>query len=153
MRKGGGKSKGSAFERDIAKKIVKAFKGFGIKQRDCWRSVLSGGHVISAGDLVMSDRLLELFPYAVECKFYKRVDWWHFLMPGSKKRKTWKEWKWVGQAIEGSKKRKGLLPLLIVKENHGPTVVVRTPKASESGWWYEQLDDFLKDAVEIAKRK
>jgi hypothetical protein len=151
MRKGGGKGKGSGFEREIAKKIVKSFKKFEIKQRECWRSVLSGGHIISAGDLYMSDRLMKLFPYAVECKFYRRVDWWHFLMPYHKKRKTWKEWQWLGQAVEGAAKIKGLKPILIIKANHGPTIVVSPPRPSESGWTYRLLDEFLKDAVREAE--
>src|SRR6266700_4957618 len=110
MRVGGGKGKGSGFERQIAKKIVRAFRSFGIKQRECWRSVLSGGHEISAGDLYMSDRLVKLFPFAIECKFYRRIDWWHFVLSHNKKRNKWKEWKWLEQAIEGASKRKGLLP-------------------------------------------
>jgi hypothetical protein len=150
-----GKGKGSAFERRIAKDIVKAFKKKfpWVSQRHCWRSVLSGGHEMSAGDLEMSPEMERLFPYAVECKFHKKVNWWHFLLPpGSKSfKKTWPEWQWVAQACEGARKRKGLKPLLVVHGNRGPILVVRTPRADETGWWFELWKDFLKRVVSEAQ--
>jgi hypothetical protein len=118
MRKGGGHAKGAHFERVVAKLIVKAFKKFKINQRECWRSVNSGGHIIAAGDLEMSDRLMKLFPYAVECKFHRKIKWQNFLL-GARAKKS-QEQKWLVQAIEGSKKIKGLYPLLVMKENNGP---------------------------------
>lgn len=122
MRRGGGHAKGAGFERRIAKLIVKAFKQHGIKQRECWRSVLSGGHIISYGDLEMSDRLLDLFPFSVECKFRKKIRWERYLTVPSARHKSWEEWKWVTQAEEGAAKRtdRNLIPLLVLKENRGP---------------------------------
>ena len=150
MRVGGGHGKGSGFERKIAKEIVKAFrKEFKwVQQRDCWRSVLSGGHEMSAGDLRMTPEFQKLFPFAVECKFYKKIDWWKFLLM---EKKPGKEWKWVRQACDGARKCKGLLPLLVMKSNHGPIIVCRPPKAGESGWWFELWSDFLKREVKLAK--
>ena len=95
MKSGSGKKKGSAFERQIAKLIVHAFHEHGIKQRECWRSTLSGGHEMSCGDLYLSDRLAKLFPFAVEAKCYRKIDWQNFLIPRKYRKKSWKEWQWV----------------------------------------------------------
>ena len=155
MKKGGGHGKGSSFERKIAKDIVKAFrkKFKWVKQRDCWRSVLSGGHEMSAGDLRMTPEFQKLFPYAVECKFYRKIDWWKFLL--TKKKPLGKEWRWVRQAVEGSLKgqRDHLMPLLVMKANFGPTIVCRPPRASEGGWRFDLWKDFLEEAVRYASGK
>lgn len=153
MRKGGGHAKGAAFERDTAKAIVKAFKSFGIVQRDCWRSVLSGGHSMSSGDLEMTPRMEELFPYSVECKFHKKIDWWHFLVDAGKREKSWKEWQWVAQAIEGAKKRPKLDPLLVIKENRSPIFAMKVDWTGEFEPSVLLWRDFLKDAVLRATAK
>ena len=120
MRKGGGKAKGSAFERKIAKYIVRAFKGFGITQRDCWRSVNSGGHEIAWGDLELSPKLEELFPYVVECKFRRKIKWQHFL---ERKPKS-EEMNWIAQVLQDvNRANRSLIPLLVMKENFGPIYV------------------------------
>ena len=146
------KGKGSGFEREVAKKIVKAFRKFGIHQRECWRSTLSGGHMIAAGDLAMSDKLIALFPYACEIKFYKKIHWWHLLIPASKKTRAWKEHQWLVQAVDGSKKRIGLLPLLIMKENHGPTMAAYMPtdRNPYHKWAFMEFKEFLRQAVDAA---
>jgi hypothetical protein len=146
MRKGGGHSKGSEFERKIAKDIVKAFKSFGVKQRECWRSVLSGGHAIACGDLEMSERLLQLFPYAIECKFYKKIRWENFLLNNW----TSKEMKWLLQAKAGadkaSKEGYSLQALLVMKANHTPIYVMNPSSRNILVPWTK----FLKNAVEDA---
>jgi hypothetical protein len=116
-RGGSGHRKGASFERVIAKLIVKAFKHHGIEQRECWRSVMSGGHEMSSGDLTLSDRLAKLFPWSVECKFHKHVIWPNFWM-ALRYRRPCREQRWLAQAIEGANKRSDLSPLLVVKENH-----------------------------------
>jgi len=152
MRKGGGHAKGAAFERLIAKQIVKAFKGFGMRQRDCWRSVLSGGHSMSSGDLEMSSAMEKLFPYSVECKFRKKIRWEHFLM-----KKKSEESSWVDQTVESARKRKGLIPILVMKANHQPILVLYPingaslhPVLSNThGYWKLMLwSKFLKRAVQ-----
>ena len=81
MRAGGSKAKGSSFERVVAAEILKA-AGKPFKKTDCYRTPLSGGHVFSSkespSDLVISKRLLKRFPFAVECKNYKKLDLQHF---------------------------------------------------------------------------
>lgn len=124
-----GHRKGASWERRVAKQIVKAFNDAGnkkITQRDCWRSIGSGSHVIAAGDLEMSDRLLKLFPFAVECKSYRKIEWRNFLT----KNKKSKEMKWITQAIEGGDKLRKMMPkigaqalLLIRHSNHGMWVM------------------------------
>ncbi len=158
MKKGGGKSKGSSFERSIAKKIVKGFKSFGIEQRECWRSVLSGGHEISAGDLYLSNRLMKLFPWAVECKFRKKIRWENFLLGDGKS----EEVKWVRQALDGAKKIEGLSALLVLKANHCPIFVIKKVQKDlgkpvlfllDTWWVVQPWLKFIKDAVEEAKLK
>jgi hypothetical protein len=122
MKSGSGKKKGSAFEREVAKLIVRAFSKHEIKQRECWRSCLSGGHEMSCGDLYLSDRLAKLFPWAVECKFYRKILWQNFLMDPESRKKSWKELQWLKQAEDAvaAKPGIGLEPLLVMKENRGP---------------------------------
>jgi len=151
MKSGGGKKKGSAFERLVAKQIVKTFRHYGIKQHECWRSVLSGGHVMSSGDLAMSDRLLELFPYSVECKFRKRIYWERFLIKRDLRMSSWEEWKWVEQAKEGALKREGLHPILVLKENHGPIYVMNMLDSKRPV--LRTLNDFLRPFKKDKKAK
>lgn len=160
MRKGGGHAKGAHFEREIAKAIVKAFKKakFKVVQRDCWRSVLSGGHSMSSGDLEMSAKMEELFPYSVECKFRKKINWENFLLGNQKS----EEVKWLKQAEEGATKRKGLEPLLVLKAN-GKKVLVLFPEDSdcEGGllygprYSYKVLPwkKFIKHAIYLAETR
>lgn len=151
MRPGGGHSKGSAFERQIAKDIVKAFKKFGVEQRDCWRSVLSGGHEMSAGDLEMTPKMEALFPNCVECKFHKKIEWWRYL--AAKTKPSWKEIQWLEQAREGAKKRKGMAPLLVMKENRGPVFAMYNFAEGEEGPFLMPWKAYLRIFVEKAKRE
>ncbi len=146
MRKGGGHAKGAHFERVIAKLIVKAFKKQKIEQRECWRSVLSGGHVMSSGDLEMSARLMKIFPFSVECKFRKKIKWQNFLL-GDRAKKS-EEQKWLKQAVDGAKKIEDLHPLLVMKENRGPIYAMgpdlKLIKFKEFVKWVAETRDFLK---------
>jgi hypothetical protein len=163
VRKGGGHAKGSEFERSIAKQIVKAFRKHGVTRQDCWRSVLSGGHVMSAGDLVMTPKLEGLFLRCVECKHYRQIDWWHFLVAPERRHKAWKETQWISQAKAGAVKRRiearkqGLqyweviAPLLIVKGGNVKTTFAYGPYVGEdsSRWRLLPLTEFLTDVVEM----
>lgn len=149
MRKGGGKSKGSAFERKVAKMIAAAFRNFGIHQRECWRSVLSGGHKISCGDLTLSPRLEKLFPFSIECKHIKRIHFERFLFPPYYRKSSWPEWQWVAQAEGDVKKRPELKPLLVMKSNTSKVLVLYK---NEFGYRMVEFADFLKRAVRQAKK-
>jgi hypothetical protein len=146
MRKGGGKAKGSAFERQIAKDIVKAFSKQGITQRDCWRSINSGGHVIACGDLEMSEKLMAMFPYSVECKFRKKIKWQNFMLAGHTE-----ESDWFLQARAGALKIKGLDPLLVMKENFGPIYAMHLGYGSPM--LLTKWKQFLTNAVKEANKK
>lgn len=153
-----GKGKGSGFEREVAKLIAKAFAPFGIKQQECWRSVLSGGHSMSCGDLVLSARLEAMFPYAVECKWWKEIDWIHFLVSPSKREKHWKETKWVKQAQDSVEKRPELIPLLVMKENRGKIWAFHPLHVDSSlpgvhGWRFELFSSLLKRKVREAENE
>lgn len=110
-----GKGKGSAFERKIAKEIVKAYSKFGITQKDCWRSTLSGGHPRAAGDLEISERLAKIFPFCLEMKHRKKIRFENFLMD-----KRCEENRWVKQTLEGAEKTNGMTPVLVVRANNLP---------------------------------
>lgn len=158
-KKRGKRGKGSAFEREVAKLIVKAFAPFGIKQRECWRSVMSGGHSMSCGDLDLSDRLEKMFPYAVECKFWKQIDWIHFLVRPDKRKAAWKETQWVQQAVSSVKDRPELIPLLVMKENRGKIwafypvqmTSVKDYNWGVYGWKFTQFANLLKMRVRMAQ--
>lgn len=110
-----GHGKGSAFERKIAKEIIKAYRKAGwrdLTQNDCWRSVLSGGHDMSAGDLRMSSQMMRLFPFAVECKHRKKIRIENFFVEDLTEEK-----KWIRQAVEGAQKGENLTPVLVMKAN------------------------------------
>lgn len=157
MKVGGGHGKGSSFERKIAKEIVKAFKGFGITQRDCWRSTLSGGHDRSAGDLEISQRFEKLFPCCLEMKHYRKIRYENFLLS-----KDSKEKKWLVQTVAGSKKRKGTTPVLVMRANHLPVYALVGPRSElhDNGpelwiggelWKLLPWKKFLELAVRLAK--
>jgi hypothetical protein len=65
------RNKGCAFERLIAKAIIKA-AGKGFTAKDCYRTPMSGGHPHAGeSDLILSKALRKIFPFCVECKHYK----------------------------------------------------------------------------------
>ncbi len=116
MRKGGGRNKGSGFEREVAGLIIEAFAHKGICQDDCYRTPGSGGHrfakKVDPGDLVMSPRLQKLFRYSVECKFYASISM-DLLMVPHVKEGVMRDW-WA-QAVAST--TKGRIPLLIFRQN------------------------------------
>lgn len=156
-----GHSKGSAFERKIAKEIVKAYKkqGFKVDQRDCWRSVLSGGHEMSYGDLRMSDKMLRLFPFAIECKHRKKVRVENFFMTKNK------ELSWVEQAVGGCR-GEALTPVIVMRGNFGKILALVGPLSEvhdrkraeiyfqdyDGPWQMMYWSVFLKRAIEHAKK-
>ena len=122
MKLGGGSAKGKAFERHVAHMIIDDFASFGITKQDCYRTPLSGGHFAASkeepSDLVLSPKLRKLFPYVIECKSYRKLDWHKLLVPGPKGH--WQEW-WdqVNKAAEGGA-HDAREPLLVFRQNRSP---------------------------------
>lgn len=150
-----GKGKGSAFERKIAKEIVKAYAKFGITQKDCWRSTLSGGHDRSAGDLEISERLAKIFPFCLEMKHRKKIRFENFLLT-----KKSEEGSWIKQTLDGAAKAKGTIPVLVMRANNCPIYAlvgrpsrgnVRVVLENEERQWRMMLwKDFLWATVKDA---
>lgn len=129
MKPGGGRAKGSAFERHVSKLIVTAFESSGITSRDCYRTPSSGGHRFAKrkdpGDLVISKRLRRLFPFSVECKFVRRL-LWSVLFSNRKSKQHWSVW-WEQAKIASSRQ---CPPILIFRENRGEVFVILRAEAS-----------------------
>ena len=123
MKAGGGRLKGNAFERTVAKMIVAAFEDAGITLDDCYRTPGSGGHPKASktdpADLVISRKLRKYFNFSVECKFYKDLDW-HRLMTTYKNKGHFSVW-W-DQCVRSATAAKGnSVPLLVFRKNRGET--------------------------------
>ena len=118
MKKGiNGRTKGSGFERHVAGLIIDAFKEYGIQKEDCYRTPLSGGHRFAAksdpGDLLMTPKLQALFPFVVECKFYKKLNWVDLMNPVGLKSQFGTWWAQATKAAHELSKP----PLLVFKGN------------------------------------
>lgn len=128
MRKGGGKNKGSSFERQICVALSRwVSEG---KQDDAfWRSAMSGGRstvafakgkrlAAQAGDISsihpVGAKLTETF--VLECKFYASLDYTGLLTGKGNLAKFW-------DILRGEGKRYSKLPFLIAKQNRQPTTV------------------------------
>jgi hypothetical protein len=128
MRKGGGKNKGSSFEREICVKLsLWMSKG---KQEDIfWRSAMSGGRstvsfnkgkrlAAQAGDISCvhpsGAPLIEKF--MIECKAYRDLNYVGLLTRRGRLVEFWLE-------ARRNANRYSKMPLLIAKQNQQPTVV------------------------------
>lgn len=129
MRQGGGKSKGNAYERKIARALSGWLTGGQDPNQLIW-SVGSGGWRSKAegdqgwrqvGDLAPNGEAGEFFRqhFAVECKHYQTIDFWHVLTakPGQNLHGWWV--KLVGEC----EPYPGIAPMLIVQQNRRPTIV------------------------------
>jgi hypothetical protein len=111
-----GRNKGKAFERRIAKDILKAFPNF--RPKDCYRTPMSGGHPFAdSGDLCVSPSLQKLFPFVCECKHYRSFSL-RDLLPPTKQFQSW-----IGQA-RGAAAKMHRPWLLIVRGNNTPIYAV-----------------------------
>jgi hypothetical protein len=112
---------GGAFENKIKKLLLDAFAPFGIGPTDAFRSVMSGGHKDSCGDISLSPALCKLVPYAIECKNWSRIDLYQLLVPWKKMGKVNKFKEWWKQTLEGAEKSNGALhPLLVFRSKGQP---------------------------------
>jgi hypothetical protein len=117
---GYGRKKGGAFENLICKDIVKAFK---VAPQDCYRSVQSGAHKDSFGDISMSSRLAKRFPFSPELKFYKEIDYSALHLSWKKLNKSCVFISWWKQTLRGAEKC-GRAPILIFKSNNRPVMCI-----------------------------
>jgi hypothetical protein len=166
MRRGGGKSKGASFERDVCK-ALSLWISAGTAEDVFWRSAMSGGRSTvaaakgkslaqQAGDISAVSRIGAPFieTFYVECKFYRDLKF-HGLMTGTGQLATF----WGAAKTEAKRYEK--LPILIAKQNQLPVIaclshfgletlklapqrcVLTAPKLGMSVLLF---DDFLKHA-------
>lgn len=119
MRAGGGKQKGSAFERKVAKLIrVAAKRVMKVKKSDVYRTPMSGGHIHAKrenpSDLVISKRVRKRFPFVVECKHYRRIRYLELMTPSFEGGIH----KWIEQ-VKKCVKGNRYCPLVVMMENRG----------------------------------
>jgi len=126
MRKGGGKEKGSGFEREVSRLIDVWWEE---EKSTFWRTVISGGWV-EPGDITPRHRPGKpaiWFPFIIECKCVKKVDVLELLT--KKKNKTLLSW-WAQvtrereEAVEQGRLKEELIRLVIFKRNGSPIFVM-----------------------------
>lgn len=133
MRSGGSKAKGSAFEREVCKKLS-LWASNGIRQDLYWRSAMSGGRATiqlnqgklnqtQIGDISSIDRLGQELTdkFILELKFYKVLD----LIPGIVHNRGVLHTFWT-KLVKDSKVSKKQ-PALICKQNHLPPLLLVSP--------------------------
>lgn len=164
MRRGGGKAKGSQFERDVCT-LLSRWVSSG-KQDDCyWRAAMSGGRATVAhkkgkllsnqvGDISCIHPIGSKFTnhFALECKFYADLDLQGLHTGKGKLLEFWEEI--TKQATQHKK-----LPFMIAKQNRlKPFVYMSEDGAHKLGlgrsrfafmsvrynMWALELDKFLK---------
>lgn len=132
MKHGGGKGKGTSFERDICTKLSLWMTNG--QRKDCfWRSAISGGRATrlhkkgeqintQAGDICAIDPAGHIFTDAfyIECKHYKDLRITSFLLSNTGPLAKF----WPKTKVEAAKY--GKRPMLIAKQNMYPTFVLLT---------------------------
>jgi Holliday junction resolvase len=136
MRPGGGRQKGSNFERQLAK-VFSDWCGYKIN-----RTPLSGGwgnkrEHGTCGDLVVERKYYDKFPFCVEAK--KQEGWTLDDLIHNEKTKV-KAW-W--QQCRADAKHVGKIPLLVMARNFVPPVIMMRQKDySPEGLWTPLSDSF-----------
>lgn len=137
MRKGGGKQKGAAFERQVCKGLSKWISR-GKNEDLFWRSAMSGGRstvamknqgtklAAQAGDVSSVHELGHKFiqKFMVECKTYKSLDYASLIKGKGNLLTFWG--KACEEAINYNKD-----PILIAKQNNFPIVVCMRGETSK----------------------
>jgi hypothetical protein len=126
MRKGGGKSKGSGFERQVSRLVDVWWEE---EPNTFWRTVVSGGWV-EPGDITPRHRPGKpaiWFPFMIECKCVKGVDVLELLT--DKKNPTLLKW-WAqvtrerDDAVAQGRSIAETIRLVIFKRNNSPVFVM-----------------------------
>ena len=129
MKKGGGKAKGSAFERYICKSLS---DWIGADEVCFWRSAMSGGRAtvlakqgkkadLMSGDIsaIGSEGAWLTNAYSVECKSYATFSFDHFFTNTPSKSNLPGWW----EQCQNDAKRSDKLPMLIFKKNRSPIYI------------------------------
>lgn len=154
MRDGGGKAKGSSYEREVC---VLLSKWISSNQREdiFWRSATSGGRATVAhkkgvklasqvGDISCIDPIGSHFmsAFAIECKFYANLDY-HGLITGKGKLLSfWAE-------INEQAGRYNKLPILFARQNRLPSTVCLTSCGAAALGLHERKTDLISRVHDI----
>lgn len=124
-----GKQKGSAFEREVCKKLSLWVTGG--KQKDVfWRSAMSGGRATRDKDVRQAGDITAVAPEGhiltdnvyIECKHYKDLNLASFLLEGrGVLAQFWR--KTCTEAVI-----RGKIPCIIAKQNAKPTLFITRPE-------------------------
>lgn len=147
MRPGGGKHKGSAFEREVCKKLS-LWVSEDRRHDLFWRSAMSGGRatvhgtaVRQVGDIAATalegHRLTDR--YAIECKHVRDLDFMAFLLHD--KGLMARFWLKLRQQANTHEK----LPMLIAKQNRMPAIVVlnNSDSLGDANWRVQRTEGSL----------
>lgn len=133
MKKGGGKSKGGAYENIIARHLALRFKAFRITEDDCYRTKNSGATKKQPGDIQFSPAMSKVFPAIIECKHYKNI-LIKICVPLDRQPKSYPIKAWWIQLLREQKdvdKKFGAnsrFALLIMRQNRCPDMVAFAPQ-------------------------
>lgn len=144
MRVGGGKAKGSQFEREVCKRLS-LWVTQGKEEDVYWRSAMSGGRSTrmhksrhwkqgshAAGDICAVGEAGHVFTdrFYVECKHYADLSILAFLL-GKKEGLLYKFW--ITACREAEKHKKA--PFLVAQQNRLPSMVIAQPQVlADEGW-------------------
>lgn len=136
MRTGGGKDKGSAFERVICRELSLLISK-GTRTDLYWRSAMSGGRATlelrkdivnqtQAGDISAIDILGHWLvrDYQIECKHYADLNFTSSFL--SKTGRLYSFW----NSTMTDSLRRDKAPMLIAKQNNRPTIMLTLPRRS-----------------------
>lgn len=155
MRPGGGKAKGSSFERAVCK-ALSLWVTYNERDDVLWRSALSGGRFTTsrkkkdsglehvAGDIcaVHSDGYAFVDFFYIECKFYKKFDWHRLLDDHAGVLAGF----WIDTCKKAQDVKKS--PLLIFRQNGGDCFVA-VSQMQFRAWEVLRLPPQLVFAVHI----
>jgi hypothetical protein len=138
-----GKAKGSGFEREISRWID---KWWNVPNGTFWRTTNSGGWK-EPGDIAPRLRQGQppvWFPFVIECKFYRTIEFWNLFNPNVRHNKLVEWWAQVTesqkQSITATRSKKECIRLLIFKENASPVFVAFDgADIPDSGYFNEDL--------------
>jgi hypothetical protein len=134
MKKGGGKGKGSTFERKVCG-ILSLWLSNGVRDDLLWRSAISGGRATVAekagkklahvsGDIcaVHPEGYPLVEAFFIECKHYRKLGFEALLFRSGGE--LWKFW----QVALRKAKQQGKLPMMVVRQNGLPILFVVNDK-------------------------